>query len=263
MRALRRLSVVRFMALAGVFCFEQGCGSGLKIPTVTPVPQDCSTLSSTAWTIGRQMSVSVGASVIARLSPTIEMQCEASLVSVTWLLDNPSVASIIATPDKTTAWITGLAPGAATLNARISFAGGAQREAEPMAVQVLAPAAAPPGSVVVAKGSLTISPYIPPGASPRNWSGWVPFTTEMPGRIDVTVDWDSPLNRIDFSGYERHCNAIGSCRMIRMIIRQYNVKPLTSTFDSPRTPPGDYTVRIDNLGPGEETVRFEVRLTAN
>jgi hypothetical protein len=39
------------------------------------------------------------------------------------------------------------------------------------------------------------------------------------------------------------------------------VKPLTATFDDPRTPPGAYTIRIDNLGPGEETVRYEVRLT--
>jgi len=39
------------------------------------------------------------------------------------------------------------------------------------------------------------------------------------------------------------------------------VKPLHGTFDNPRTPPGDFTVRIDNLGPGRETARYEIRLT--
>ena len=56
-------------------------------------------------------------------------------------------------------------------------------------------------------------------------------------------------------------NWVGSCGTIRMIVRQLGVKPLTFTFDNPSTPPGDYTVRIDNLGPGEETVHCEVRLT--
>ena len=256
----RFVSVVRLIAMAAVFCFEEGCGSPLFEP-VTPVAQNCSTLSSSDWSIGKQANVAVGASVSESLSPSVETQCEGSIVSVTWSIDDPSVASI--TPDKRSVWITGLAPGLGAINARINFADGAQRTAGPMAVNVVRPEAVAPGSVVVAEGSLTIQPYVPPGNSSRDWSGWAPFTTEKAGRLDVAVDWISPLNRIDFSGYEGHCKSIGTCGMIRLIVRKYGVKPLTATFDDPRTSPGDYTIRIDNLGPGEETVHYEVRLTPN
>jgi hypothetical protein len=76
----------------------------------------------------------------------------------------------------------------------------------------------------------------------------------------VAVDWSSALNRIDFSGYEGRCAAVGTCGRIVMTVRETGVKPLTATFDNPRMPAGEYTIRIDNLGPGEETVRYEVRL---
>ena len=88
------------------------------------------------------------------------------------------------------------------------------------------------------------------------------FATGAVGRVDVVVDWESPLNTIDMSGYEGRCDAVGRCGRIVMTTRVTGVKPLAGTFDAPRLPPGEYTVRIDNLGPGEETVRYEVRLTS-
>jgi len=174
-----------------------------------------------------------------------------------WHIDDPSLASL--TPRGRSVWITGLAQGSTSVGARITLSDGIARDARPRDVRVVPPESRA-GGQIVAEGSLTIPPYVPPGTADRAWSGWVPFTTQAAGRLDVVVDWVSPLNSIDFSGYEGHCNSTGSCGRIRLIVRNLFVKPLMATFDDPRTPPGAYTIRIDNLGPGEETVRYEVRL---
>jgi hypothetical protein len=206
-----------------------------------------------------EVTLAVGGSVKATLFPVVDAQCEVSIASTTWSLQPPSVASFV--PEGRRGWITGAAPGMATLTARITFTDGQQRNSVPRAIRVVSRDAPPSGGVVVGEGTLRIAPYIPPGNAARDWSGWAQFSTTTAGRLDVLVDWTSVLNRIDFSGYEGHCNSIGTCGRIRLTIRQYDVKPLTSTFDDPRMPRGDYTIRIDNLGPAEETVRYEVRLT--
>jgi hypothetical protein len=178
------------------------------------------------------------------------------VTGVSWRIDDPSVASILPAGEST--WVTGSSLGTTSLGARIGFSNGTSLDAQGRGIRVVGTTATV--GELVTQGTLTIAPYVPPGTT-DNWRGWVPFTTRTAGRIEVRVDWGSPLNRIDFSGYERHCGSIGSCGTIRMTVRATNVKPLTATFDNPVTPAGDYTVRIDNLGPGEETVRYEVRLT--
>lgn len=264
----RRLAVAGWVVLsvAGL----SGCGLDfsdiLTIPDPCPSggcpPQDCATLSSsTSWSVSGfgfdESTVAVGSSVEAYLAPVIENRCETSLESVSWRSDDASLASVAA--QGTDVWITGVALGVTSVGARITFRDGVTRDARPRTVRVKAPEPGL-GGELIAEGSLTIPPYTPSGPG-RTWSGWVPFTTQKQGRIDVLVDWVSPLNGIDFSGYEGHCNAIGSCGMIRMSVRTSHVKPLAATFDSPRTPAGPYTIRIDNLGPDEETVRYEIRLT--
>lgn len=247
-----------------------GCDFNLKDVLTIPdpcasgacAPQDCTTLSATtSWVVdvfgGDEALVAVGSSVETILFPVVERQCEGSLASIVWHSDDPSLATVAARLDN--AWITGVAPGVTAVGARITFTDGVVRDARALTVRVSAPGPRS-GGQLIAEGSLTIPAYVPPGNG-ESWRGWVPFTTPATGQIDVLVDWRSPLNHIDFSGYERHCNSIGSCGMIRLSVRNDHVKPLTSSFDSPRTPAGDYTIRIDNLGPGEETVRYEVRLT--
>lgn len=257
-------ALVSFGALSGCGDFL-GLKEAFTNPCATngcvPPPQDCASLSSASWAVEgftpSTIEVAQGMSKRVLLWPIVEAQCETFVSSVTWRVDDPSIASIA--PRKDSAWITGVAPGLTSVGARVVLGDGITREAQAESVRIVARSPAG-GGQLVSEGSLTIAPYIPPGNT-TVWSVWVPFTTPVAGRIDVLVDWVSPLNGIDFSGYERHCNSIGSCGTIRMIGRQSNVKPLASTFDSPRSPAGEYTIRIDNLGPGEETVRYEVRLT--
>ena len=206
---------------------------------------------------GPESHVAVGASTQALLFPFIDTRCEGFIAGVVWHLDDPALASLL--PEGRSVWVTGIAPGDTSLGARVTLADGVTLDARSRAVRVVPPEP-PPGGQIVAEGSLTIQPRVE-GVTGRGWSGWAPFTTQAAGRLDVVVDWVSPLNHIDFSGYEGHCDAIGSCGMIRMTVRTDRVKPLTATFDSPRMPAGDYTIRIDNLGPAEETVRYQVRLT--
>lgn len=224
-------------------------------------PQDCASLSSADWAVegyltSTETTVSVDASVEISMAPAVEAQCEAFVRSATWRIDDQAVATV--SPRGRSAWISGVSPGLTSLGARLSFSDGVTREARARTVRVV-PRAAPVGGQLVLDGSVTVAPYIP-GSNGTVWSAWVPFTTPAAGRIEVTIDWGSPLNRMDMSGYERHCDSIGSCGRIRMTVRQYGVKPLSATFDDPRTPAGEYTIRIDNLGPAEETVRYVVRL---
>jgi hypothetical protein len=235
-------------------CARDGCQA--------PPPQDCGALPSLDWAVDGYLTapeaqLAVGASYRASLAPAVEAHCSGAVAGVTWTVEDPGIVAL--TPIGRDAWVSGLAVGATSLGARIRFTSGAERIARPRAVRVAPPAAPAAGSVVVAEGSVRISPD---RGVPGGWHGWVTFATTAAGRVDVVVDWTSPLNTIDMSGYEGRCDAVGRCGRIVMTTRVTGVKPLSATFDSPRLPPGEYTVRIDNLGPGEETVRYEVRLTA-
>lgn len=235
------------------------CAGGACTP---PLPQNCATLSSADWGVDGLLTtpetqVPQGGSYRTSLDPAVEAQCETTVVSVEWRADNPTVLSVL--PVGRFAWVTGLALGTSQVGARITFADGVVRDARARTFRVVPPTGAT-GQVIL-EGELTIEPYAPPGDPARSWSGWVPFTTTTTGRIDVVVDWESPRDVIDFSGYEGHCRNVGSCGTLRLSLREHGVKPLHGTFDNPRTPPGAFTIRIDNLGPGRETVRYEIRLT--
>jgi hypothetical protein len=237
-------------------CAGDGCAP--------PPPQDCASLSAADWAVDGNLTapeaeIPLGESSRSSLSPAVESHCEGAITSVEWHADDPSIVELA--PAERFVWITGLGLGSTTLGARVSFADGVVRDARGRGVRVVEATAATGEAVL--EGELSLPPYVPPGGSGEPWRAWVPFTTTATGRIDVLVDWVSPLNRIDVVGFAGHCSSAGTCGSLVMSGGEVDLKPRHGTFDNPRTPPGDYTLRIDNLGPGDETVRYEVRLTPN
>jgi hypothetical protein len=244
-----------------------GCGSAAFDPcggnACTSGHQDCAALPEQDWAVEGynhfpDTQIAVGTTVKTYLSPDVEEQCRGAITRIVWSVDDPAVASVL--PEGESAWVTGLKPGATGVGALVVFASSGQRQARPRPYRVVPAAWPPTGSTIVAKGEVRVPPYVAPGTV-QDGLGWVNFETSSAGRLDVVVDWGSVLNSIDFSGYEGRCNSVGTCGRIVLSVRHTNVKPLTESFDNPRMPPGEYTIRIDNLGPGEETVRYEVRLT--
>jgi hypothetical protein len=240
--------------------FTNPCG---KNACATPVPQDCATLSKTSWSVGplgSELDIAVGQSLLQYLVPNLESQCANSLSSVTWTADDLSVASVLAGGafSKDSAWVTGVAPGVTAVRARIVFSDGGVQDAQPRSVRV-APPGPPtppvPGSSVVAQGRVSIDA---PPTQPGVVRAFIPFTLPAAGHVDVTIDWESPLNRLDFSAYQGSCSTVPCAGDIVMTSQQYDVKPITG-YNTLSV--GDYTIRIDNLGPGSETARYEVRLT--
>ena len=219
-----------------------GCGSGVFDPcggsACMPSAQDCAALPDQDWAVEGynlfpESQVTGGTTVKTYLAPDVEDHCSGAVTRIVWSVADEAVASVL--PAGASAWVTGLEAGAAEVRALVVFASGGQRQAHPRLYRV-------PGTV-------------------ENWRGWVTFTTRSAGRLDVVVDWESVLNSIDFSGYEGRCTTVGTCGRIVLSVRHMNVKPLTEIFANPRMPAREYTIRIDNLGPGEETIRYEVRLT--
>jgi len=113
-------------------------------------------------------------------------------------------------------------------------------------VRVVPPPGRPPRRILIAKGSVPAGEHIP-------------VSLPAAGRVDIVVDWSSPLNKIIFSFYKGN----GTCRqfpcpgaVVEDLIGE-RVKPLPASADN--VPPGDYTLWV--AGTPVETVRYEVRLT--
>jgi hypothetical protein len=231
-------------------CGKGGCPS--------PPPQDCAALSRTSWKVGflaRELNLTVGQSQHEFLSPRVEAQCASAVVSVTWTADNPSVASVLqqGSGSGDSAWITGVAPGLTAVHARLVFSDGGTQDAEAESIRV-APPGPPTGLVVVAEGEVALAPPSQFEASRQ----FVPFKLEASGQVDITLDWGSPLNVLNLSVYKSPCTSIGACGDLVINTRVFGVKPLPA---SGALLAGDYTIRIDNNGPGPEIARYEVRLT--
>jgi hypothetical protein len=238
--------------------FTNPCG---KNSCSTPPPQDCAALSKTSWSVGdpgHELDVAVGRSLLQFLVPNVEDQCVNSLASVTWTVDDQSVASVLAwggAYQKTSAWVTGVAPGLTAVRAHIVFSDGGAQDAHSESVKVILSQASPPGGVLVAEGDVAVdAPLSHPGASYT----FVPFKLQASGQVDITIDWVSPVNTLDFSVYKSPCTSIEVCGGQVMVTAVFDVKPVPA---SGGLSAGDYTIRIDNSGPGPETVHYEVRLT--
>ena len=263
MRRSFRLSLAMFLT---------GCGGSNQVactnPVITDTPQDCTTLKSASWRIGpypvtpqTELQLAVGESRALWLDPFVKAECASSVASVTWSVDDPaSVSAVAKDPAYSGSWITGLQPGANAVHARIVFVDGAA-ETAPLAVRVVPPAARE--GTLIAEGAVTLESHTASGSP--DYRRFIPFT--LPGsasQTDVRVDWASPLNNVTVTFFQGECSgpAAASCVAGLRYITGSNtdsIKPVT--VSTPNLPADIYTMRIDNLGPGAETVRYEVRAT--
>jgi hypothetical protein len=247
-----------------VACGTEGCG-----PISSPVREDCDSLSSEpSWTIrprgpadlGGQsdaIDLMVGQSRGVSVWPLVATECLASL-TIDWRVANTEVASVLPeVPPSNSAWLTGLSPGSTSVTTRIRFSDGAVSETPLAIVEVSPPEGPPSGSTVIAEGETDLEPSPGDGVTPADFRRFVPFTTRVEGRIHFVVDWISPLNKINYVLTEGHCNSPGGCGTFIFSSNDDWIKPVEKSTDQP---PGPYTLRIDNIGPGPETVRYEVRI---
>jgi hypothetical protein len=166
------------------------------------------------------------------------------------------------------AWLTASGPGETVVTAILTFVNGSQKEVRPTAyppplgiftpvgvdlVRVAPVTATPPGTQVVVAGSFKLDPYT--GGVPAGSRTLISFSTRVSGRLEVTVDWASVLNSISFLVYAG-LNAQGTVVVDPKV--DYTMKPVVGIVDN--LPPGDYTLMIDNAGPGPETGTYIVRL---
>lgn len=229
---------------------------GPSFSTGPSAPQDCATLSKMTWGIGpfptpsaNEIRLAVGESRKLFLFPFVESQCAATIVSVTWSTENPSLASVTPKePGYAGSWVTGVSPGPTNVNARIVFSDGLTQQSSPRAI-IVAPLAPPTGSLV-ADGIVVLGPS----------SRYIPFELPQDARqLDLSVDWTSVLSSVNFVLYAGSCSGTSLCPGLQYIPLQdvTDVKPVRKSTSNLSA--GPYTIRID--GPAGETVRYEVRLT--
>ena len=253
--------------------FLTGCGGSNQVacenPATTDTPQDCAALTQASWRIGpfpttsqTELQLTVGESRAVWLDPFVEAECAGS-VSVTWSVDDPSSASVVAKdPAYRGSWVTGLGPGANSVRAHIVFSDGTSQTA-PRAMQVV-PAPAQAGTLI-AEGAVTLESGRASGTP--DYRRYIPFTLPgSAGQTQVRIDWMSPLNSVSAALFQGECSGpdgascYGGLRYITST-NDDSVKP--AGLSVPNLPADTYTIRIDNLGPGAETVRYEVRATPN
>lgn len=253
MRIVVRISALGLMLAA---CSQP---PGCAIPTGPVEPQDCASLSKASWTIfmyGSSIPLPVGHSRELSLNPHVDSECATSVASVTWSIENPGVAEVAAKgpAHRGNAWVTGVTPGQTAVTARIVFSDGMAQSAQPTSFRVNELEAPSPASSVVAEGSVDVDAP----ASGQQVSRFVSFTVRAAGNIDVTVDWVSPLNNVSVVLFQGVCSTVPCSGNLVASVRDPHVKPRVA---SNRVAAGDYSIRIDNLGPGAEACRYQVRLT--
>jgi hypothetical protein len=92
--------------------------------------------------------------------------------------------------------------------------------------------------------------------------GFVSFTTTRTGTLEATVDWTYAANDLDV------LVARGSCTLDQLLAQQC---PILAYSDSATAKPervraenaaaGTYTLFVENIGPGDESLSYQVVLT--
>ena len=95
-----------------------------------------------------------------------------------------------------------------------------------------------------------------------NYIMWLPFPTDRAGLLEGTVDWASAANDLNVYLVKGECtydqlNA-GQCETL--VSSESTNKPETLRYQSPQA--STYTIFIHNRGPGDESVSFQVVLSA-
>jgi hypothetical protein len=235
-----------------------------------PDPPDCPALSNGPWHVGRgddAIELAAGESRRESVTPGYATECASSLTSVTWMVEDPSVAAVDplgprnsandTAGDIARAWITGLAPGVTVVKAVVHFTDG-PRDAGARTVRVGPAAGAPPGSFVVAQGeaTFTFNQFTNGGGSEL-----IPIVLPRSGRVDIAVDWTSLGNRMAFFLWEGSCTASPCPGRLVVDAQLGPMKPRRESAADLSA--GEYTFRVGGVGTGQETARYEVRLTPN
>lgn len=198
--------------------------------------------------------MTVGDSRIVSLYPIIRSECAGAITSVSWFVESPSLAFVTPRdPAYSGSWVTGASSGPGTVNARLVFSDGSAQQATPRAMAV-APRASPSG-IVAAEGAVLMDAPLP-------GNRFIPFTLPRDAsQIDISVDWTSVLNTVDVVLWQGSCSGTSLCGGLQFLPLPSvtGFKPVRKS--TPNLSAGEYTLRIDNLGPGAETVRYEVRFT--
>jgi len=124
----------------------------------------------------------------------------------------------------------------------------------PTPTPMVTPPPTPPPPQVVAEGTgLSLEAEL---------IGRVPITTTRTGSLEATVDWTFAANDIDAALVRTNCSVdqffAGACQVLT-ISASTTAKPERIRVDSAAA--GDYTLFIENTGPGDETLSFQVVLT--
>ena len=124
----------------------------------------------------------------------------------------------------------------------------------PTPTPMVTPPPTPPPPQVVAEGTgLSLE---------AEFIGRVPITTTRTGSLEATVDWTFAANDIDVALVRTNCSVdqffAGACQVLT-ISASTTAKPERIRVDSAAA--GDYTLFIENTGPGDETLSFQVVLT--
>ena len=203
---------------------------------------------------GQELQLAVGESGTVSLHPAIRLECAGAITSVSWSVESPSLAFLTPRePAYRGSWVTGSSAGAGIVNARIGFSDGSAQQATPRAM-IVAPRASPSG-IVAAEGAVLMDAPLP-------GNRFVPFTLPRDAsQVDISVDWASVLNAVDVFLWQGSCSGTTNCGGLQFLPLPsvFGVRPVRKS--TPNLSAGEYTLRIDNLGPGAETVRYEVRFT--
>ena len=97
---------------------------------------------------------------------------------------------------------------------------------------------------------------------PANYILWLPFPTARAGLLEAAVDWASAANDLNVYIVKGECtydqlNA-GQCETL--VSSESTNKPEALRYQSPQA--STYTIFIHNRGPGDESVSFQVVLSA-
>jgi hypothetical protein len=92
--------------------------------------------------------------------------------------------------------------------------------------------------------------------------GWSPFTTTEQGTLDATMDWTVATNDLDLYLGQGSCNGdsfdTAQCPILAFS-ESSTAKPEEVRLENAAA--GAYTVFVGNVGPGDETLSFQVVLT--